>query len=380
MPWKDKTVEELRKEFCEAAKQSRNFSSLCREFGITRKTGYKWVERYQNSGEICDRSHTPQSTPRKTASEIEEAILRIRASNQGWGARTILKVMENEGYVDLPCERTANNILHRNGCISEEESLKRKEYVRFQREHCNELWQADFKGDFRLLDGTRCYPLDIIDDHSRFCLRIEGKSNTLGVMESFEATFREFGMPKAILTDNGAQFADPHKGITKFERWLMDLDIKPIHGRFMHPQTQGKIERFHRTMKYEYLKYNDFADLSEAAQGLNAWKNKYNEVRPHEALGMKCPAEVYVRSSRPYPEKIRPYDYSGTYPTIKINNWGYLRFDTFKIFLSESMADVRLEIRATEQDTFAVCYRNFKIAEIEASTGKLMNRKISRLY
>ena len=379
MPWKDKTVEELRKEFIEAANTASNFSSLCREFGITRKTGYKWLKRCEESDDLTDRSHVPHCIPGKTPEEIERIILNLRSENPGWGAKTLRKVLENNGYANLPCVRTINNILLRNGCISEAESQKRKEFIRFQREYCNELWQVDFKGDFALLDGTRCFPLDILDDCSRYCLRAEGKSNTQGVRQSFEATFVEFGLPKAILSDNGAQFAGFKRGYTQFERWLMDLDIIPIHGRIMHPQTQGKIERFHRTMKTELLEHRIFANLSEASVALDQWRIKYNEVRPHEALGMKCPAEVYIPSPRSYPTKIEPYEYSGLYHMIKVNNWGYLRFDNIRVFLSETMADTYLEIRPTENDSFWVCYRNYRIAEIDAITGKLLNRRIYRL-
>ena len=379
MPWKDKTVEELRKEFIEAANTASNFSSLCREFGITRKTGYKWLKRCEESDDLTDRSHVPHCIPGKTPEEIERIILNLRSENPGWGAKTLRKVLENNGYANLPCVRTINNILLRNGCISEAESQKRKEFIRFQREYCNELWQVDFKGDFALLDGTRCFPLDILDDCSRYCLRAEGKSNTQGVRQSFEATFVEFGLPKAILSDNGAQFAGFKGGYTQFERWLMDLDIIPIHGRIMHPQTQGKIERFHRTMKTELLEHRIFANLSEASVALDQWRIKYNEVRPHEALGMKCPAEVYIPSQRSYPTKIEPYEYSGLYRMIKVNNWGYLRFDNIRVFLSETMADTYLEIRPTENDSFWVCYRNYRIAEIDAITGKLLNRRIYRL-
>ena len=139
MPWKDKTVEELRKEFVEAVKTSKNFSSLCREFGITRRTGYKWVDRYNQYQSLSDRSHTPIHIPGKTPPEIENAILKVRAENPEWGAKTILRVLENNGYTDLPCIRTANNILQRNGCISELESEKHEAFIRFQREFCNEL-------------------------------------------------------------------------------------------------------------------------------------------------------------------------------------------------------------------------------------------------
>ena len=379
MPWKDKTVEKLREEFVEAAKTTKNFSSLCREFGISRKTGYKWVERNKRSCAMSDRSHAPLHIPGKTPVEIEEAILKVRAGNPEWGAKTILKVLENSGYSELPCVRTANNILQRNGCITEAESQKRQAFLRFQKEHCNELWQIDFKGDFPLLDGTRCFPFDVIDDHSRYCLGIFAKNNTLGVMQSMEAVFKEYGLPNAILSDNGGQFAGFKGGYTHLERRLMDLDILPIHGRPLHPQTQGKIERFHRTMKNEVIKRNVFIDISDADKRLNEWRVKYNEVRPHEALGMRCPADVYIPSMRQYPDKINLYEYSGLHRILTVNYKGYLRFDSKVFYLSETMIGAKLELRIEDGPIAALCYRNYKIAEIDLWTEQLLNRKISRL-
>ena len=379
MPWKDKTVEDLRKEFLEAAKGTKNFSSLCREFGISRKTGYKWLSRGKSGQSTADGSHAPHHIPGRTSAEIEEAILRVRHDNPEWGAKTIRKVLENNGYEILPCARTVNNILQRNGCIYESESQKRKAYIRFQREHCNELWQTDFKGDFPLLDGTRCFPLDILDDHSRFCLCIEAKSKPGDILPVFESVFKTYGLPQTILSDNGWAFAGFRGGHTKFERWLMDLDILPIHGRPFHPQTQGKIERFHRTMKNELLKRNSFVDLSDADKRLKEWRIKYNEVRPHEAIEMLCPADVYIPSKRLYPDKIKPYEYNDMNRILKVNYKGYLRFDRQEFYLSEAMAGAELEMRPLGSSFFALCYRNFQIAEINVSTEELMNRHISRL-
>ena len=379
MPWKDKTVESLRREFVEAARATKNFSSLCREFGISRKTGYKWVERHNQNCTMSDRSHAPFHIPGRTPSEVEEAILRVRADNPEWGAKTILKVLENQGYTNLPCARTANNILQRNGCISETESQKRQAFLRFQREHCNELWQTDFKGDFLLLDGTRCFPLDIIDDCSRYCLGIFAKNTAGGVISSFETAFKTYGLPSAVLSDNGGAFAGVKGGYTQFERWLMDLDILPIHGRPLHPQTQGKIERFHRTLKNELLKRNAFIDLADADKHLKEWRIKYNEVRPHEAINMHCPAEIYTPSERKYPDQIQAYEYSGLYRVLKVNCKGYLRFDSKEFYLSETMIGAELELRPEDGTYASLCYRNFKIAEIDLWTEQLMNRRISRL-
>ena len=344
MPWKEKTVMKQRKEFIEQAAECSNFSELCREYGISRKTGYKW---------LCG----------------------LREENPAWGGKTIRAVLAADGISNLPSAKTCCNILKRNGCISEEESRKRKPYQRFEYEQCNALWQTDFKGDFPLLDGTHCYPLDILDDHSRFCLCTEPKSAAAGVQESFLRVFQEYGLPDALLSDNGPQFAGFRGGYTRLERWLMDLNILPIHGRILHPQTQGKIERFHRTMKAELLR-EPFRDLAEATEKFAAWRWKYNEIRPHSALGMKPPATVYTPSSRKLFEP-KPYEYtSGN--VYKVNSWGYLRFGPVQLYLSETMANTYVEVLPCD-DTFSIRYRNFQIALVDANERILINRRIRKL-
>ena len=380
MPWESKTVEELRKEFIVASKSTNNFSSLCREFGITRKTGYKWVERAKETDDLSNRSHARKNISNKTDLETENLILSVRKDNPAWGGKTIRQVLVNQGYEDLPCVKTCNNILKRNGCITEEESLKHKPFVRFEKDKCNQMWQTDFKGDFALLDGTRCFPLDILDDHSRFSIKIAAKPNTLGVTDSFREAFNEYGMPDSVLSDNGWTFRGFRNGYTHFEKWLMNHDVLPIHGRIMHPQTQGKIERFHRTMKTELLNQNKFNNLVDADRGLQEWRIKYNNIRPHEALGMKCPAEVYIPSDRTYIDNIKKYEYGGEHHVIKVNSWGYVRFNGWQVYLSETMINENIEFRPNPHgDSFFACYRNFKIAEFSNTTGQLINRKISRL-
>lgn len=375
MPWKEKTVMEQRKEFIEQAAECTNFSALCREYGISRKTGYKWQNRFREDGSVSDRSRRPKHPHAKTAPVIEAAVLAMREENPSWGGRTIHAVLEADGIKGLPSAKTCSNILKRNGCIKPEESLKHRAYQRFEREQCNSLWQTDFKGDFGLLDGSRCYPLDILDDHSRFCIRTEPKNSATGVKESFIQAFQEYGLPDAILSDHGSQFAGFKGGYTHFERWLMDLDILPIHGRIMHPQTQGKIERFHRTMKAELL-HEPFLDLKDAKKHFARWRWKYNEIRPHSALNMKTPASVYTPSKRLLFEP-KPYEYTGH--VCKVNNWGYLRFGPVQLFLSETMANTYLEVVPASDDTFSVRYRNFQIALIDANAKNLIHRRIRRL-
>lgn len=380
MPWRSKTVEEIRKEFIEAAESNTNFSSLCREFGITRKTGYKWLKRYENEESLCDKSRKPNIIANKTPPEIELLVVKERNDNPGWGAKKIRQVLENRGY-DMPCIKTVNNILNRYDCISKEESLKRKAYIRFEKENCNEMWQTDFKGEFKMQDGNYCYPLNIFDDHSRFVIKISPHLTTANVvLPTFKAAFEEFGMPNSILSDNGAQFAGFRQGYTKFEKWLMNHDVLPIHGRIKHPQTQGKIERFHRSMNQELLKYYTPTDIKDAQKVLQVWRDKYNCERPHEAIGMKRPSDIYVPSNREYNDKIIPYDYGGQYHVIKVNSWGYVRYANRQVYLSETMIGEYIEFRPNPLgDSFIACYRNFKIAEFDVHSGKLIHRKISRL-
>ena len=380
MSWECKTVEEQRREFAEAAKETKNFSALCREFGITRKTGYKWVERYKENADLSDKSRKPFTVTNRTPIETEERIVVLRAENPGWGAKKLKEVLERQGH-EIPCVKTVNNILNRYGCISAEESRKHQAFTRFEKEHCNEMWQTDFKGEFRMADNNYCYPLNIFDDHSRFVIKIAPALSTANkVIPAFRSAFCEYGMPNSVLSDNGAQFAGFRQGYTRFEKWLMNHDVLPIHGRIKHPQTQGKIERFHRTMQEELLKHTVMENIDDANNKFQLWREKYNNIRPHEALGMKCPAEVYIPSSRAYSDEVSPYEYGGQFHVIKVNSWGYARFDKWQVYLSETMINEYIEFRPNPHgDSFVVCYRNFKIAEFDTLSGKLLNRKISRL-
>ena len=369
---------EQRKEFIIAASlEGANISRLCREFGISRKTGHKWINRAEMGLPLCDQSRRPHRQPSKTADEIEQRIIRMRLDHPAWGGKTIWAALEAAGVDGLPSTKTCCNILKRNGLIDPAESAKHTAFQRFEKEHCNEMWQTDFKGDFLLGNGVRCYPLTILDDHSRFSIRIEPKTSATGVKDSFIQAFQEFGLPNSVLSDNGAQFAGAHRGLSQFERFLMDLDILPIHGRPIHPQTQGKIERFHRTLKKEALRVTP-SNIEEARIRLDNWRWVYNEIRPHHSLGLKTPSSVYQPSTRPYYEP-KPYIYDEGARLIKVNNWGYIRFGPMQLFLSEAMADTHVEIRFDDNDTFSILYRNYKIASVDAFEQKLVERHIRRL-
>ena len=378
MSWETKTVMEQREQFVKEAKEGNGtITALCRKYGISRKTGYKWLNRAAEGLQLCDQSRRPNQQPSKTADELETLIVQMRLSHPALGGKTIRAVLEAAGVEGLPSDKTCCNILKRNGLIDPAESAKHTAFQRFEKHHCNEMWQTDFKGDFLLGNGVRCYPLTILDDHSRYSIRIEPKVSATDVKSSFIAAFQEYGLPNSVLSDNGSQFAGAHRGLSTFERFLIDLDILPIHGRPIHPQTQGKIERFHRTFKQEALRTIPI-DMDNAATRFANWRWTYNEVRPHHALGMKTPASVYQPSTRKYYEP-KPYVYDEGSRLIKVNNWGYLRFGSNQLFLSETMADTCVEIRFTENDKFSVIYRNYIIASIDAVEGKLLERHIRRL-
>ena len=379
MPWMEKRVEMLREQFVkQSLKEDRNISALCREYGISRKTGYKWIKRFQESGCLEDRSRKPKRISSKTDKRIEELIIALRKERPGWGARKIHVFLSQKGH-NMPCIRTVNNILKRNGLISLEASQARRPFKRFEREHNNDLWQVDYKGPILMADGNRCHPLGIIDDHSRFALRLEVRHHQRDVLQSFIHTFRDYGLPQSILTDNGSTFAGFKQGYTQFERALMDQDVLPIHGRVRHPQTQGKIERFYRSMSDELLKFHHLQDFVDATEALEQWKTVYNHERPHEALDDRCPAQIYTPSQRAYQEKVLPYEYSSQYRMYRINNWGFLRFASYQIFISVTFQDTHVQLIPIEaEDTVQVCYRNFVIAKIDLTYGELISRKAYR--
>jgi len=373
-------VEQLREEFARKAQTAANFSALCREYGITRKTGYTWYERYENGEPLSDRSHAPHTVPGKTPPEIESKVIAVREAHPAWGGKKIRKVLENQGMEKPPSVRTCNNILKRNGYISEEASRKSKPIQRFERERCNELWQTDFKGDFALTGGGRCWPLTILDDHSRFLIMVDSKPGTGDVIGSFQKAFAQFGVPDSVLSDNGTTFRGYHGGFAQFERWLMEHDVLPIHGRLRHPQTQGKVERLHGTMEAELLTGKEFCDLRQTQAAFDPWREEYNFIRPHEALDMRCPGEVYVKSQRAFVDHVPEFRYSGEHRVIKVNNWGYVRFAHFQSYLSETFADQFLEFRANPLGgSWFACFRSFRIAEFDALSGNLLNRSVRRL-
>src|SRR6266702_1393475 len=287
MPWRERLIVDQREEFVKLAlAPGANRRELCSRFGISRSKGYKWLGRYATQGRtgLADRSRRPHHSPTRTCEAVEAAVLRIREdSNDAWGGRKIAQVLKRDRGQIAPAPSTITQILRRHGKLEQRASEHPGPYQRFEREQPNELWQMDFKGDFALGRG-RCYPLTIIDDHSRYALGIEACANHQdgATRERLMMVFRRYGLPDAMLMDNGSPWGDPGGGrFTAFTVWLLRLGVRVTHGRPYHPQTQGKDERFHRTIAAEVLANRQFGDLAECQRVFDKWRHKYNPASQH---------------------------------------------------------------------------------------------------
>lgn len=381
MPWRNKTVEELRLEVVnKILRQDDSIAAICREYDISRTTAYKWLKRYQDGESFSDRSHAPKTIYNKTSDYQEQLILNTRDEHPSWGARKLHRYLTDKGYHSLPAVSTISDILKRNHRIDPEESIKHTAFKRFEMDAPNELWQMDFKGHFAMANGERCHPLTILDDHSRFSLCVQAKENERyeGVKSSLIQVFQEFGMPRAILCDNGRPWGDSTNGYTPFEIWMMQLNILPIHGKPMHPQTQGKEERFHRTMKNELLKYTIMKNLEHAQKEFDMFRYSYNYERPHEALELDTPSKHYKASSKIYDGTEKEPEYDGNCQLRKVNYKGYISIQKHRYYLSESFIGKYIGVEPTENEKINLCYGNFIIAQIDLNERLFTSRRIIR--
>ena len=382
MPWKERTVMSERSIFvARAMSDDETFSELCRTYGVSRKTGYKWLNRAKAGASLEDMPRTPFHSPNRTPPEKEAAILTLRDEHPAWGPRKLGRILCDRGYEGVPCKSTIENILKRNDRIEPEASAAATAFRRFQRERPNELWQMDYKGDFSLLNGERCYPLTMTDDHSRFCLCLQASKGTNyeGFRPVFTRVLEEFGLPAAILCDNGKPWGDCHNALTIFDVWMMRLGVLPIHGRPLHPQTQGKEERFHRTMKKELLHGRAFADLADAQAAFTAWRQEYNSERPHEALSLDVPAKHYRPSKRTLREADKQVEYASGARLRKVNYKGYLSIQNHRYYISESLIGEYVELADKGTNIVALHYGDFEFAQIDLNQRLIVSRKKRRI-
>ena len=379
MAWKECDLVCLRREFVSlASAEGANISELCRRFGISRKTGYKWLKRYREEGEsgLSDQSRRPRRFRSPSSAESEQQVLAVRDEHPRWGGRKIHHRLKRLGVKSPPAPSTITAILHRHGRIHPEESLKRRPMQRFEHEEPNDLWQMDFKGEFRMTNADWCYPLTVLDDHSRYSLVLRACSNQqrTTVQEQLEHVFRRYGVPKAMLMDNGSPWGVTHSPgrFTRLTAWLLRLDIRVIHGRPYHPQTQGKEERFHRTLKTEVLQGRYFDDLKHVQSRFDPWREVYNHERPHEALEMDVPSSRYRVSLRGYPERLPVIEYASDFEVRKANPVGQIRFRGQVYKISEAFGSQKIGLRATQADgVWKIYYCQQEIGQLNLRTGKV---------
>jgi transposase InsO family protein len=356
MPWKVGTTVMVRREFVELCLQEgSNISELCRRFGVSRKTGYKWLGRHRTSGVsgLSDASRRPDHSPHQTSSEMESQVVSLRAAHPAWGGRKLRRRLHDQGVTGVPAASTITEILRRQGQLGGPGSGVQGPYQRFERGQSNELWQMDFKGHFGMANGGRCHPLTVLDDHSRFSLVLQACGHEQGtlVQSVLSGTFHQYGLPQAMLMDNGSPWGnDRSSPWTPLTVWLLRLGIRVLHGRPYHPQTQGKEERFHRTLRAEVLHGKLFQDLLESQRHFDDWRMVYNYERPHEALGLAVPGSRYEPSRRGYPEQLPAQEFSPNEEVRKVQQGGQFSFQGQSWHVSKAFAGERVGIRPTVQD------------------------------
>ena len=371
MPWKEQRLETMREEFVKRVlAHEKSKSALCREYGISRPTGDKWISRYLSGENMKDLSRAPKNRPNKTDPEIEKKIVEYREKYPAIGAVKMRRIMENDHHTDLPSARTFNEIFKRNGLITKEASEAATPYEHFEKTYPNEMWQADFKGHFTMENKIRCHPLNIIDDHSRWNICCEPLlSETYAEIKPYiERIFQEYGMPFSFLCDNGNPWGTPQStGFSSFEVWFMELGILTLHGRILHPQTQGKEESFNRSFKRECLKYHKIKDQAEAARIFAEYRDFYNNVRPHMSLDLEVPASRYEPSERSYPDRIEDWEYSDDLKIHKVKSSGYITIRGQGYFLSEAFGDKWIAFRESSKGAHLInlYFRQFRIGQID---------------
>ncbi|NJD59387.1 MAG: IS481 family transposase [Anaerolineae bacterium] len=372
MPWKEITTMSARTEFIEDAKSDdANISQLCRQYGISRKTGYKWLKREQKFGlaGLVDKSRRPHHSPNRTAAMIESQVLEVRKKHRAWGGRKIRKILQNKGYNHVPTASTITAILHRHQQIDPEESQKHQPMQRFEKELPNELWQMDFKGYFALEEGGYCHPLTVLDDHSRFLVGLKACPNKTieTVQAQLTSIFQRFGLPERMLMDNGSAWGfDREARHTLLTAWLIRLGIAISHGRPYHPQTQGKEERLNRTLTVEVLQQNQFNTLQDSQEAFDEWWQIYNYIRPHEALELLPPASRYIPSSRPFPTILPPITYQEDDIIRKVDLVGKIYFHGSTYRISAAFRHQPVALRPTNIDgQFSVFFCKQKVAQID---------------
>jgi transposase InsO family protein len=347
-------------------------TDVCRAFGISRPTGYKWWNRYVAAGSVAtlgDRSRRPQQRPRQTPAALTLRVCALR-DRYGWGGEKLRVLLAAEG-VTLAA-RTIDRIIAREG-RTHRHAAPAPAPRRFARDTANALWQMDAKGHYPLGPDQRCHPLSILDDHSRFAVGLSPLvALQFGPVHAvLTASFAQYGVPAAMLMDHGVPWCDPARpaGLTRLEVFLLQQGIRVLHGRVRHPQTQGKVERFHRTLAERLRWWGVPTALPGWVDTLARFRTEYNDVRPHAALGQETPAAHFHPSPRPYQPVPRPWEYEPGSVVQRVDATGSITCARRRFFISEALIDHDVAMVSLE-DIVLVRYRDIYVRELHLTTGR----------
>lgn len=363
-----------RSEFVLRAIATDNFRELCREYGISAKTGYKWKERFLEQGlaGMAEQPRRPDKSPHGLVESVVCEIIRIKEAHRTWGPRKIRELYARvHGRTVTPSESSFKRVLDRAGLVEKRRLRQREESGRLhsgrRASAPNEVWTVDFKGSWHGAQGGRCEPLTVRDESSRYVLELRRleDARTQTVRARFEELFRKHGLPGAIRSDNGPPFASVHGllGLTRLSAWWLALGIDLERGRPGCPQDNGAHERLHLDIAREL----EAARLGEEQAVLDTWRETFNEERPHEALGMRCPTEVYTRSPRAYNGPIDDLNYPGMRP-LRVTNAGCINLREQWIFISSALAGWSIGLEAISEAIWNVWFGRMRLGQIDTQT------------
>lgn len=375
MPWMECSVMDERVKFIARLLDGESMTSLCEEFGISRKTGYKILERYQDigTGAFTDRSRRPIRLANQLPLQVEKYILNVKKKYPSWGARKIReKLLRKFPDIRTPAKSTIHAVLDRNGLVVPMGRVRRRAIGTelTQSSNPNDLWCADYKGEFMLGSKEYCYPLTITDHASRYLLTCEGLSTTKEIyaFTVFEKTFQEYGLPRAIRTDNGVPFASANSlfNLSKLSVWWLRLGISIERIQPGCPQQNGRHERMHLTLKKEATKPAGQNFLQQQAK-FDEFLEEYNTDRPHEALEMKYPSEIYLKSDRNY-KGLQPIEYPLHDREIEVTSCGRICIGRMKINISKVFMGQKLGLKEVSEGTWLVTFMDYDLGYFDTDS------------
>jgi len=375
MPWKTSSAVDERARFVlEYERDEQTMSELCEIYEISRETGYYWLRRYKHGGleALKDLSRAPVRHPNQTPEKIAAAVLQLRREHMTWGPRKLKAVLERRSPSHIwPAASTIGALLAREGLVVARKKRRRvPAYTRpfAAADRPNRVWCGDFKGWFETGDGARIDPLTISDAHSRYLLRCQqvAKTDEAHVRAIFEAAFREWGLPEAIRSDNGAPFASRAiAGISRLSLWWMKLGIVPERIAAGHPEQNGRHERMHGTLKRETAS-PPAANRREQQKAFDRFRREYNEERPHEALQMQTPSAVHERSKREYPARVREPEYDDEMVVRRVTPGGQFNWKGERVFVSETLGGEPIGLQPEDERMHTIYFAAFPIGRFDS--------------